>query len=412
MTGLASPRPRLKSDRPAATLARRLRARRHLAVGALGALVFLAGPAAAGAGTGTWGDPNDVAGRLDIRWVRQSAAREQVVHTLGTYGPFSSSVLGGANTLTFVLDTNNRWRDDAERSVVVFWQRGALRAVVVDKQARLVGSAAVARPSVRSVRVSIPVALVGRSGGYRWFAATVDGNAGDFAPNRGSRVHDYTPPTITLRSFPRAVAPPSDPLAFSVGFAVADTGLSWMRRWRLERRLLGTTAWSLVRSGPAGGRKRVSVGAVEGAAYQLRVVALDNQRNVRTSAVRTVSVAHDDASGVFLSPTDPAYVGEWEPASGLASPYRGTLHTTSDAGAYFRAGFAGTHVAWFAPTGPAFGRASVSIDGGAWTAVSLAAPADTARSLVFERDVAAPGPHTIRIRRDSGQVAIDGLALR
>jgi hypothetical protein len=145
----------------------------------------------------------------------------------------------------------------------------------------------------------------------------------------------------------------------------------------------------------------------QGASYELRVVAADRQRNRSVSEKRIVTLPLDDAHSAFAS----SYSGMWSEEAGLSGYYAGTRRSTSDPAAEFVKLFDGTRVAWVAPTGAAFGTAEVSIDGAVVESVDLSAP-EAVRAVVFDLDGLAPGAHTIAIRRTSGTIAVDGIAVR
>lgn len=384
--------------------------RRHVATAIFGALLVLCAPALATAGTSTHRDANDVAGRLDIKWARHGHSGAALVHTIGTWASFSSRALGGANMVAFALDTNWSWADDAEWWAYVYRADGRLRAQLVDSKFTTVTQIQVRRPAANRLQVRIPRAALGDARAYRWFAATVDGSAHDFAPNRGGVLHDLTPPTIKLTSFPALSTDVAAGNTFPVTFAVSDTGGAGIATWRLERRRTGTTSWSRLRSGTTGGAKTAAVTGAEGATYELRVVALDRQGNRRISARRTVTVPFDDAAFADAS-------NGWVAHASLPSYFHGTAQTAFDPGVQLTATFEGTYVAWIAPSGPRWGSGEVVIDAGEPNEVTvpnvvLRAEAETLRAVVFERAALPPGQHTITIRPLSGEIAVDAIAPR
>ena len=70
--------------------------------------------------------------------------------------------------------------------------------------------------------------------------------------------------------------------------------------------------------------------------------------------------------------------------------------------------FRGETVAIVAPVGPTRGTIRVRLDEEPWQAVSLAGATNQQRRVVFSRRL-ADGPHTIKIQRASGQVAVDAI---
>lgn len=122
----------------------------------------------------------------------------------------------------------------------------------------VLGSASASRPNARTVRVSILRSRLGNPVGYRWKAHSQYRAAGacrrgciDKAPNLGRVLHDIRAPAIVLTSFP--AIPPN--VEYDVSFRVSDAGGSGLRRWQLQHRPLGTSSWTTVASGTAGGVK-------------------------------------------------------------------------------------------------------------------------------------------------------------
>ena len=378
-----------------------MRVRRHL-VAVLGPLTVLCAPAVATAGAITHRDANDVAGRLGVKWARHGHSGGDMVHTIGTWASFSSRALGGANMVAFVLDTNRRRTDDPEWWAHVYWANGRLRAELVDASFASVTPIPVRRPARNRLQVTIPGGALGGARAYRWFVATVDGHAHDFAPDRGGVLHDLTRPTIKLTSFPRLSTDVAAGDSFPVAFSVSDVGGAGIATWRLERRLPGTAAWSRVRGGTTGGEKSVTIAGAEGQTYAFRVVAVDAQRNRWMSAVRTVSVPFDDANALVT------YEGAWRSGEASTADFHGTLHTAGGAGASATCAFTGR---WVALVGRGLGgTAWVSIDGGADREFSI--PEGAERTVLLARDLATSGPHTIRVTSAATPFALDAVASR
>ncbi|MBW3593136.1 MAG: hypothetical protein KY396_05540, partial [Actinobacteria bacterium] len=245
--------------------------RRHLAAAAIGALSVLCAPAVSTAGTSTTLDANDVAGRLDVKWARHGHSGADVVHTIATWGSFSSRALRGSNMVAFEIDTNWNWGNGPEWSAYAYWANGRLRAELVDSTFATLVPISVRRPASNRLQIKIPRETLGGVRSYRWFAATVDGFAQDFAPNRGGVLHDLTPPAIALTSFPTLSTDVAAGESFPVGFSVADMGGAGLARWRLDRRPAGTTTWARIGSGTKGGARMVTVAGAEGETYEFRV---------------------------------------------------------------------------------------------------------------------------------------------
>ena len=365
---------KLADRRRTCDIANGLGVSRHFLAATLGALSVLCAPTLASAGTTTQRDGNDVGGRLDVKWARHAHAGEDLVHTIGTWAPFGSRALSGANIVAFELDTNRNWGDEPEWSAFVYWADGRLQATLVDKAATQFTPLDVRRPATNRLQVKIPLDALDDLRAYRWFAATIDGSSQDFAPNRGGILHDLTPPTIKLTATRVISAAAAAGERFPVTFSVTDRGGSGLAEWRLYWRPTGTTTWSRLRTGTTGGVKTAYVTGVAGEAYDFRVVAWDRQTNRRTSGIRTVLPE-------------------------LTTP------------------FDGTYVAWMSRSGPGWGSGEVVLDRGtpaeqAPEAVVLTAEAETLGVLAFERDGLALGTHTITIRALEGEIAVDAIESR
>lgn len=380
-----------------------MRVRRYFAAAVFGALSVLWAPTLATAGTITHRDANDVGGRLDIKWARHGHSGGDLVHTIETWGSFASRALTNGNMVAFEIDTNRNW-GDGEYHVFVSQQDSRLRAELVQETPFVLTRIPASRPATDRLRVTIPTELVGSPKGYRWFAATVDGYAQDFAPDRGGVLHDLTAPKITLTddSFPELSTDVSATRSFPVTFSVSDKGGAGLAWWVLERRLLGTSSWTRLREGTVAGSKLLSVAGAQGNSYEFRIVATDAQSNRSVSEVRTVTVPVDDANTALT------YEGVWTTGGASASDFRGTLHTPGDAGASATYAFTGSWVALIGRT-PG-GTAMISIDGKPEQEIALAAGAE--RAVVFSLDLAAAGTHTVRVTSASSAFSVDAFASR
>jgi hypothetical protein len=358
-------------------------------------VVALALPAIAEADTKTVRDGDDVANALDIRSVSQGHSGTRLTHTLRTYGHFAGRFLNGDNAIGFGFDTN-RTASSLERFVVVFWANGALRAVVVNGKGNFIASAGVSRPDARSVRVRISRRSLGSPAGYRWFGFTIVGSRGDAAPNRGLILHDITAPTI---NFPQPPIPAAT--SYEITFSVSDRGGAGLKSWRLQQRDFGTTSWSTIASGTAGGSKAVSVSAAEGDDDQYRVVAVDRQSNTRLSAIRTVSVPVDDGDPSIV------YAGGWSTANAVPDAFLGTLHTSSTSGDSLTYTFDGRYVAVVGPAD--CGTVTVTVDGVQWT---VSAPCTGAQRRVLYSESLPGGTHTLSVEPFSGSFSLDGIVSR
>lgn len=267
----------------------------------------------------------------------------------------------------------------------------------------VLGSASASRPNARTVRVSILRSRLGNPVGYRWKAHSQYRAAGacrrgciDKAPNLGRVLHDIRAPAIVLTSFP--AIPPN--VEYDVSFRVSDAGGSGLRRWQLQHRPLGTSSWTTVASGTAGGVKSHHHVSAEDNDDQFRVVAADRQGNATVSPIRLVSVPVDDDALT--------YTGTWA-TDGTPDDFLGTLHSSSESNAEASYSFNGQYVAWVAPGGGESG--SVWIDGIHQTSVPLYNFTGR-RQVVFQHTFPSAGSHTILIRVDVPPVSVDGIIVR
>jgi hypothetical protein len=256
--------------------------------------------------------------------------------------------------------------------------------------------------------VSIRRSRLGSPAGYRWNAYSQFGSAAsgcnlciDRAPNSRRVLHDITDPAIALTSFPSI--PPD--IEYDVSFRVSDRGGAGLRRWQLQHRPLGTSAWDTVASGSAGGLKSHHHVAEEDDDDQFRVVAVDRQGNRRFSPTKLVSVPIDDASDPPL-----VYSGTWTQGAGDPLDFRDTVNSSASLDDTMGYTFTGRYVAWVAPGG-GDGEASVMIDGAPAGDVTLA-DFSGPRRIVFQDTFASVGLHTITITVISGTVPVDGIVVR
>jgi hypothetical protein len=377
-------------------------------VGGIAVAIFLASAGPAVANTKTISDPNDRPGPLDIRSASHGHAGARVTHRISTFGTWPIGLLRPSTPNLFAVEISTDSDPALERVVLISSRNGRMIADVFTlPSGDFVGSASASKPNARTLRVSILRSRLGNPAGYRWNAFSQFKAAGacssfcfDRAPNRGRVLHDITPPVIVLTSFPQV---PED-VTYNVSFRVTDRGGSGLRRWTLQRRLFGSSAWTTIRTGTAGGLRTVAVNSVENRDDQFRVVAVDNHGNRRVSPVRLVSVPIDDTSASLV------YTGAWAPAAADPLDFHDTLtssSTASDSVALLN--FTGRYVAWVAPGGGT-GVASVVTDGPP-TPVTLA-DFNGRRKIVFEDSFPSVGPHSITITVTSGTVPVDGIIVR
>jgi hypothetical protein len=91
-----------------------------------------------------------------------------------------------------------------------------------------------------------------------------------------------------------------------------------------------------------------------------------------------------------------AYTGTWSTAS--SSSYSGGSHRyANSSGASVTVTFSGTSLRWLAKTSPVYGKAKVTVDGGAPVTVDLYSASTLYQQKVWETGNLASGTHTVRI---------------
>jgi hypothetical protein len=368
--------------------------------------VAVAMPGLARASTIT--DPDDVHGKLDVAAVTQEhAATGPVVHTITTYGPWRSRVLGGNHQSYFVLEIDTTGNARPERFAIVYRAHGVLRVAVATRRGRLLGFAVATRANLRSVRVSIPRKLLGKPNGYHWKLFSVYVGPGacrmgcvDRAPNSGQVLHDLTAPTMT---FPQQGLPASTTAA--VHFAVIDTGHSGLDTWTLQGRNVGDTTWINIAGGSASGNQTVSVNGAEGDRREFQIVATDRAGNGTTSRIRRINFPFDDGNAGMT------YTGTWATTGADSLDYLGTLHTSSDTTtpATVSFTFQGSSVAVVARG--SCGNATVAIDGGTAQPVAQLCAGDH-RAIVFSAPADATSSHVLTLTVTGGTFGFDGIVVR
>jgi hypothetical protein len=369
--------------------------------------VRLGGPVVAAAETRTITDGNDVRGRLDIRSATQGTRRRSVVHTISTYGTWSGRLLRFQESRFLFIDFDTKAGPRADRIVVVFFYRGKLRAAVLSGRGRFIGWATAVRPGSRSVTVRIPRRLLGSPLGYRWIAASEYTSSTvcrrsclDRAPNRGTVLHDITPPAISFN----ALGVPASTSA-TIPFSVSDRGGSRFKSWQLQERTFGQTSWSTIGTGATSGSHTVSVTKAEGDNFEYRVVAADGGGNTSVSAVRRLSFPIDDANAQIT------YTGSWT-TPGDGDDYLTTLHSTSDfaAPATFSITFQGASIRIVARGSCGWG--STTIDGVNTGQITQLCDNEH-RAVVFAANsLDAVQTHTFTFTLGGGDFGLDGVIVR
>lgn len=138
------------------------------------------------------------------------------------------------------------------------------------------------------------------------------------------------------------------------------------------------------------------------------VVEIRRTGRKRTAAIGTRMSADVFAINGTMNPapiinryeqTDPklTYTGGWTTYTGASSSVSGSF--SDEPGASVTAVFSGTRLDWVTLTGPYYGIASVSVDGGPWADVDLYSAALSGQQKVWSTGTLASGMHSVEIRR-------------
>ncbi|MDP2400991.1 MAG: hypothetical protein Q8M66_03350, partial [Actinomycetota bacterium] len=130
----------------------------------------------------------------------------------------------------------------------------------------------------------------------------------------------------------------------------------------------------------------------QGGVHTLEFYSVDNAGNVEQ--VKTVSftvVARYDQEDPNL-----VYTKTWN-LQNRTTYWNGSHRIVSATGASVNAAFTGTKVAWIARTGPDYGIARVTLDGGTPVDVDLYSPSYQQQQVVWDASDLEPGTHTLRI---------------
>ena len=93
-----------------------------------------------------------------------------------------------------------------------------------------------------------------------------------------------------------------------------------------------------------------------------------------------------------------AYIGTWKKTT-AASTSQGSFVYCDDADASVTLSFSGTELVWIARTGPSYGQAKVTVDGGEGSTVDLYSVATKSQVKVWDSGMLEMGSHTIMVER-------------
>jgi hypothetical protein len=295
-------------------------------------LLALSSVGPAGAHTFTKADGNDSPGKLDIRSATVTHASTGVIYKIVTYDRWTPRSLESDSFFLVQIDKNND--RSYERCAFITFDGQRLRGSITNCGTRFIRYLPVAKLNGTTVRITIPTSQTGLA--YWWAVASIwDGPAPcangcvDFAPNLFPDIlHDLIPPVVDLATDPLLVSDDATSPSFVFPFTVTDAHSKLT--WRVERRLLETTAWATVSSGSGGGSKDPSFTGVAPGQYQHRVVAIDAQGNRKNSAIRLVQVPTDvdadtgpgtSVGGIDSPPDSTAYGGSFIAFDDLTDSY-------------------------------------------------------------------------------------------
>jgi peptidoglycan/xylan/chitin deacetylase (PgdA/CDA1 family) len=121
--------------------------------------------------------------------------------------------------------------------------------------------------------------------------------------------------------------------------------------------------------------------------YSINIDAL-KVAGTLTQAPMPTRYQQDDGSFV--------YTGDWSTSSAYSAS-GGSLTSTDSPGSSVSVAFNGTHLAWYAKRAPWYGKAQVSLDGGAPVLVDLYGSYDSYKQRVYGTGRLEDGPHTLSI---------------
>jgi hypothetical protein len=179
-----------------------------------------------------------------------------------------------------------------------------------------------------------------------------------------------------------------------------------------------------VRDRTAGTTRRVSL-APDGtqASDQSDAAVISGDGNYVAFKSYAANLVSDDTNGatdIFVDVAETryeqtdshlVYLGGWSTATSSAAS-GGSFRYASSSGSSLIVSFEGTHLGWLATTGPSYGIAKVSLDGGTAELVDLYSASTRYQQSVYRTDLLSAGPHTVTIERSgSKNPASSGYAL-
>ena len=108
-------------------------------------------------------------------------------------------------------------------------------------------------------------------------------------------------------------------------------------------------------------------------------------------------------TGYEESASQIALAGSWETNSSAPSASGGSFLYADSLGASVTVDFEGTYLAWVAKKSPVYGKAKVSLDGGAPETVDLYSDSEQWQQQVWTSGILSPGSHTVTIQWSWGR---------
>ncbi len=113
--------------------------------------------------------------------------------------------------------------------------------------------------------------------------------------------------------------------------------------------------------------------------------------------IDNVALLTDPDQAVEQNDVKITYVGDWSKDVYQGSASVSTVHTANKAGAMAVVSFTGPGLFWYATTGPGYGRANVSVDGGPAEKVDLYSSSYQYEQAVWDSGNLSDGPHQVNI---------------
>jgi len=281
--------------------------RRLIALIALATIIATTNPVMANVITRK--DGNDTRGPLDLASVTVSHVQGGHVFRITTLAPFTNKEANLANGY-FEIDIDTNADKRPNYFLAVFYAAGHFRGLLLKANLALVTrNLKASRISPKAVEVTLPLSKIKQKGSYDFAIfsfyyrapCTARKPCTDVIPNRYPLIrHDFTAPTIIWGSVPTYSTDASPTLTFPAPFSVHDDIYgSGVKSWTLQRRAVGTSTWVAVSTGTAL-NPTVQMTGEEGTTYDLRIVAVDRQKNKRTSTTRRTSVPYDDRNPLLV----------------------------------------------------------------------------------------------------------------